>query len=348
MLLTQLLEFNHTSDKKEYTISDIYGIIYRIYCKPENKSYIGQTLSHCKTKGKFIKKGILKRVKEHYTVRNDDVFNTKPLYIALNKYSTDDFEVYEEEKVYRNDLARLNEIEGKYIQKYNSLKPNGYNSEEIGKIYPKILHELAKHYNFEIQRIKYVDKTRKKRCKDVCFGVRFECPKIKHTLDIVREKLKTIEIESIRLMKSKKDSRMIVKEKGSRDNIRIYVTDPPDVVIDFAREFTNNVIIAESFKESYKYQNKLDEVLEMKTINKVTSHIYHNSARDIDTYLIKFFGQKNDRNQLLYKVSFGGKTINIKKSLVTGLDFIVKYKEACNNKNIKYEVATELPNNSPK
>jgi hypothetical protein len=344
MLLTELLQYKLVNDKKEHKISDVYGIIYRIYCKPENKSYIGQTYSHGFNRNKLIKKGLLKRIRDHYKVKLEDVNKTKPLYVDMNKYSTDDFEIHEEEKVYKNDIGRLNEIEGKYIEKYNTLHPNGYNLEEIGKLYPKILKELSKHYNFEIQRIKYVDKTRPKRCKDICFGVRFGIPKTKHTLDIVREKLKTIKIDSIRLMKSKKDSRMIVREVDCKDNIRIYITKSLEEVIKFSKEFTDNIIVAESIKECYKYQNKLDEVLEINDINRISGQIYENKASGGKTYMIRFYGKKNGKNQLLYKVSFGGKTQLIENSLKYGLEFLEKYKQTCNNDNIIYNITTEIPN----
>lgn len=344
MLLTNILSFKNSPDKQETKISDIYGIIYRIYCKPEDKSYVGQTFSHRKCKEKYMKSGVLKRIKEHYKVKNDEEFKSKFLSIAFNQYSTDDFIVYEEEKVYGKDLALLNKIEGKYIEKYNSLHPNGYNLEEVGKIYSKLLLELSKYHEFEIQKNNYVDKTRPKRCKDLCFGKRFNLQSHKFTKDIIREKLNTINIESIRLLKSKNDTRMIVREVDVKDNIRIYMTQEPDELINFAKEFTKNIIISESFKQTYKYQNKLDKALETKDITLVISKIYHNSASNGNTYVALFYGKKNDdRTQLLMKVSFGGKTISIEDSIKVGLEFIEKYKLAKNDPNIIYDIVTESP-----
>ena len=40
--LTEILEMNYKSKDKNFTdMNEIYGIIYRIYCIPEDKSYIG-------------------------------------------------------------------------------------------------------------------------------------------------------------------------------------------------------------------------------------------------------------------------------------------------------------------
>ena len=44
MKLDELLKQNHPPKKND--LKDVYGIIYRIFCVPENKSYIGQTFSH--------------------------------------------------------------------------------------------------------------------------------------------------------------------------------------------------------------------------------------------------------------------------------------------------------------
>ena len=62
MKLNELLEIKrpvkNAGDKKT-ELTDVYGIIYRIYCVPENKNYIGQTFSHGHV-GKYLsKKGLL-------------------------------------------------------------------------------------------------------------------------------------------------------------------------------------------------------------------------------------------------------------------------------------------------
>ena len=183
MRLDELLE-NKREPKvpgsKKTEISDVYGIIYRIYCVPENKNYIGQTFSHGYV-GKYLsKKGIIDRCRQHYNNRLLEVNKDKQLYIALEKYDLEDFEVFEEEKLYKEDISLINQKEGFYMQKYNSLNPNGYNIEEIGKQYSKLLKDLCDLYNIEIGKFEYVDKTRDGRIKDVCIGTYFKLDKKKN------------------------------------------------------------------------------------------------------------------------------------------------------------------------
>ena len=62
------------------------------------------------------------------------------------------------EKIFGKELALINIKEGEYMKKYNSLDPNGYNTEEVGKIYSQLLKDLSKFYNFEIEaKIKTVE-----------------------------------------------------------------------------------------------------------------------------------------------------------------------------------------------
>ena len=341
MKLDELLKQNHEIKKsgdKKNELSDVYGIIYRIFCVPENKSYIGQTFSHGYV-GKYLnKKNILTRCRQHFNDKELEKNKNKPLCIALLKYSPDQFIIYEEEKLYNKDIGIINQKEGEYMLKYNSLFPNGYNIEEIGKKYPKILKDLSEFHNFEIKKYIYIDKTRSRRKKDVCIGKYFALEKQQLGLEKTLNLLKRIDIENVRLIDSN-GLRIIIKVKNEKDNIRVYFTETKDKCVEFAKKISENVIITASFigEESYKYQLKLENVLKDKEIiTSVIGKSYHNNSRDSDTYLIMISGKKNNRIQTLHRISFGGKSIDIKNSYDTASDFVEKIKKEINNSSIKY------------
>lgn len=341
MKLNELLNKTHPNKKKgekKNELSDVYGIIYRIYCIPEKKSYIGQTLSHTHTKNYISKTGLLNRCKHHYSDKNLDVNKDKPLYVALSKYSPDQFLIFEEELLFEKDIQEMNNKEGEYMKKYNSIFPNGYNIEEVGKKYPKILKDLSVLYDFEIRKYKYNDTTRERRVKDLCLGTYFGLKKKKISHEEIYKLLKKLDIKNIKLVDSN-GLRIVVKVNNEKDNIRVYFNGTKEECISFSKKLTKDVIISPSFisKETYKYQLKIDKILEDKNlITSISGKSYYNESRNSDTYLIMVFGNKNNRNQTLHRISFGGKSINIKDSYKTGLDFIERIKKHIINSNVTY------------
>ncbi len=341
MNLDELLKQTHPpknpGDKKA-ELYDVFGIIYRIYCIPENKSYIGQTFSHGYV-GKYLnKKNILSRIKKHYNDKNLDKNKNKPLYIDLSKYESKDFIIYEVEKIYKKEIGLINQKEGEYMEKYNSLYQNGYNLEEIGKKYPKILKDLSKFYDFEIKKFEYIDKTRDRRKKDICIADYFGFKNEQLSLNKILKLLKNVEVESVKLVDSN-GLRIVIRIKKEKNNIRMYFKGNKDDCLIFSKKISDNIIISPSFigKECYKYKLKLDKVLEDKDIiTTITGKSYHNSSRDCDTYLIMVSGKKNNRIQTLHRISFGGKTIKINESYNLGIEFVEKIKENIDNLSVKY------------
>ena len=341
MKLDELLKEKHpvkTAGQKKVELNEVYAIIYRIYCIPEKKSYIGQTFSHGFYRLNLNKKNILTRCRHHYNDKSLEVNKNKPLYVALTKYLPEQFIVYEEEKLYNKDIGLINQKEGEYIIKYNTLSPNGYNIEEIGKKYSKLLKDLCELYKIEIKKHEYIDKTRDKRVKDICVGKYFNLKKNEINLEKSLEMLKLLEIENLTLLNSN-GLRIIVKAKNEKDNIRIYFSGSNEECLEYAKKITDNIVINPSFigKDSYKYQLKVDKVLEDKyVITTITGKSYHNNTRNSDTYLIMVSGLKNKRVQTLHRISFGGKSIDIKDSYKIAVDFIEKLKKELNNSSIKY------------
>ena len=88
--------------------------IYKITNLINNKSYIGQSIN------------IEKRIKEHFwkSKNQKDISFNSILHQAIRKYGEENFkwEILEE-----CDVEKIDELEQQYIQKYNTLSPNGYN-----------------------------------------------------------------------------------------------------------------------------------------------------------------------------------------------------------------------------
>lgn len=92
-------------------------IVYRIFNKINHKSYIGQSVS-----------SFNKRYKGNYWEK----YTHNPiLKNAVNKYGIQNFnfEILESDV---EDIHRLNELEVKYAEMYNSYRPNGYNIRGCG------------------------------------------------------------------------------------------------------------------------------------------------------------------------------------------------------------------------
>lgn len=339
MKLNELLELNYANGKTSNItpISEVYGIIYRIFSRVENKSYVGQTYSH-KYSGKYLQRhGLIMRLKKHWIEKDEELSKDRPLYRILNTYPQEEFEVFEELRVYGKDLARLNQIEGEYIQQYDCIYPNGYNVEVIGKRKPTILNDLAELYDFSIEQTEYEDTTRSRRRKDICLGTYFNLPKQQLGLDKTLELLKTLDIEKIRLVNSN-GIRLLVNVRGEKDNIRVYFKKSKEECLEFASQLTTNLEITESFQgvDCYKYQSKLDNILaKSEDIKSVIGKQYENKARNCQTYLLIFYGEKNGKRQSLARVSFGGASQTIIESSNIAMEFIDKLTQY--NKTIHFE-----------
>lgn len=99
------------------------GIIYSFTNLVNNKKYIGQSINDDNS-----------RYKNHISAtkyETNSEYNS-PLHRSIRKYGLENFK-YEILVKDVNDIELLNNLEIYYIQKFNSLVPNGYNIEEGGK-----------------------------------------------------------------------------------------------------------------------------------------------------------------------------------------------------------------------
>ena len=120
---------------------NIYGVIYKIHNKINNKLYIGQTIDKHGFKGRYHAKGNgIERVYNYYKGvekhnAKDDVFKmhmNNHLYSSIKKYGFGAFEVDEVFDIAYNQ-NELNKLEYMYIAIYNTTDPNyGYNIREGG------------------------------------------------------------------------------------------------------------------------------------------------------------------------------------------------------------------------
>jgi len=90
------------------------GIIYKIYCKNTQMSYIGKTIQNLNT-----------RIKQH----RDKSSYCRCLSTAI---SENDWENFEVSTLWEGDNSILGDMERHYINELNTMEPNGYNSREGG------------------------------------------------------------------------------------------------------------------------------------------------------------------------------------------------------------------------
>jgi group I intron endonuclease len=100
-------------------------------CRTTNKKYIGQTRSHKLTRGKYYKYGIDSRFKEHISASRR---RNTPLCQAIKEHGGDTFKIKVLEQCCFEDAS---EREMYYINKFDTLVPNGYNKQKYSRTYKK-------------------------------------------------------------------------------------------------------------------------------------------------------------------------------------------------------------------
>lgn len=111
---------------------DVYGIIYIIKNKVNNKIYVGQTSSKKGFKGRYPcgGEGIERVFKCHKRNRDNNRTYNEHLLRSIEKYGIDAFEVDEELDV-AYSKEELDKLEDMYIKVYDCID-NGYNQKEGG------------------------------------------------------------------------------------------------------------------------------------------------------------------------------------------------------------------------
>lgn len=96
-------------------------MIYVITNNVNGKQYVGQTVSFLSSGRKW---GSHRRWQAHVKCAKAKRFECRLLESAISKYGKEEFKV---EDVLECKIEELNSFEKEYIDKYNSLAPNGYN-----------------------------------------------------------------------------------------------------------------------------------------------------------------------------------------------------------------------------
>lgn len=139
--------------------TNIVGEIYIITNIIDNKNYIGQTLTHRKNHNKYRPFGFKARFKEHIS---EALCNTKKkqctyLNNAIRKNGSTNFKV---ELLIRCSIESLDNFEKIYIDKYNSIYPNGYNLTVGGSTFKNIITEIKD------EKVEYTKKSKTNKKSD--------------------------------------------------------------------------------------------------------------------------------------------------------------------------------------
>ena len=105
---------------------EVYGIIYKISCSENNKSYIGQTIKTMEERWNDHKRDFKRFLKYKYDTKDNKKRNfCTYLYNAINKYGIENFHI--ETICCAKNKEQLNSLENENIIKFNTLSPNGFN-----------------------------------------------------------------------------------------------------------------------------------------------------------------------------------------------------------------------------
>lgn len=148
-----------------------YCEIYKITCTVNDKHYIGQAVSHILNHKRYRPYGMEGRFKCHISEAfSQKKCQSKYLNNAIKKYGSDNFVVSLVEEC---DLSSSDEKERYYINKYNTMFPNGYNLNSGGKNFvptreskKRVSEGVVSYYKQKkLERFKYL-KTISEELKD--------------------------------------------------------------------------------------------------------------------------------------------------------------------------------------
>lgn len=125
VMASLILPLNLLKNDKVVKKEDIVCEIYIIHCNKTPKKYIGKAVSHKLNLGKYKKHGSEGRFRDHIS---ETFSNKKKQCFALNsaikKYGPESFHV---ELLCICKIEDSDKLESFFINKYNTISPNGYN-----------------------------------------------------------------------------------------------------------------------------------------------------------------------------------------------------------------------------
>lgn len=251
----------------------VKSVIYKIKCLKNDTIYIGQTVTHKKTRGKYYVYGIHSRMNEHiYASKRSNA----PLYVDIRKYGSEFFNIKVLEECEIKDASNR---EAFYINKYNSLIPNGYNKQKVSRSYKS---------KIEID------------------------PKIDDVIKIIVKGIKKdSKLSFVRIYLYKKDN---TNERINFQRKDCTFDENLNRAIKFSKKITSNIIYDASLKENptfddlYKYKIQRCEKLNITKIkiylcdNSIFLYFYNNNENEYSELIT--FGSKKDSYEEKHKKAF--------------------------------------------
>lgn len=269
-------------------MANINGIIYKITCDIDNKIYIGQTVNfiekHKNGKKYLSSYGIDNRMKNHiYKAKKG---STSPLHKSIKDLGEDNFTISLLEEC---ELRKLDELESYYIKYYNSLLPNGFNSQKGGGNYKK--------HDTKIEEYK-------------------------------KMVIKSIEIKPIKSFGSKSNVRIyILLDDNIKKRIMFYSGERTYLECIYeAREFVNKInthnveVIDRTLCDDFlsRYQDKIN-IFQDKEVIKV--RLVNFKYKNFNTVAVYVRTSEMTKQSEEKRINFGGKTINISDAYNMALTF---------------------------
>lgn len=318
-------------------ISEVKGIIYKITCTPEGKCYIGQTLSHVISCGKWRESGISSRMYYHWISRNK---RQTSIAQVMRKYSFSDFRIEVLKYCTGSKINELDKMETEAIIDNDTQHPNGYNTNRSGTCYSKSKRLLMEYYDLE--PLPRYNTKKKRKSEQICCTRGIDKVKFFKEKDVTR-----IEIVPIRT-KGKVLSRVLVSTSETTNRYRV-MFQTLNGAIKFCKSISDvEPIIDKVFlgvEEEYKYKGKLDAFKE-KTIQRICMRAFNYPYGVLYGIYVTTTETKHWKEKK--KIVFGGRRCTGDDSYDLTLDFIERLKKAsttdfdinvCNRRSEKLETS---------
>lgn len=194
------------------------GIIYLIVNNINGKTYVGQTINS---------------FRDRYSAgRWFDLTENECLQNSVKKHGKENFQIFIIE--HGKNQKELNQLESEYIQKLDTISPNGFNFESGGNA--KTLHPRTKTLLSKIRRGKYSPKN---KASSKYLGVRFVKSTGKYMMCIENQKLN-----------KRKYCENEIEAAELRDKIVLYLFGEDDCILNFPEK--KSYYLSLDLEEEYK------------------------------------------------------------------------------------------------
>jgi len=319
-------------------LEKIFGIIYCIRNRKDDKKYVGQTLSHI-TKGvlwsdakkgeKWKEYGIYSRFMKHYSHAKSPNGAFNQLHFDMKKYGINEFEITEMIRVPGSEIEKLDSEETRFIKELNTLEPKGYNVASKGVSLCKS-KQLVLDYYRKVEKV--VDERKPGRSVQKTLSRKTQQERIDFFL---AKNIENVAIRPIKRVGMLVQVRAVVLISGEKDRYRIsYTNMDMKLNVKLAKEFANSITVPEKIHihealvnilngnpaNVYKYAEKLAIFSQLDNVNNIFGNKYW--QKSADSYIYSVIFTLNTKPVTKKKISFGGKKSAIEKSYEDALEFV--------------------------